>query len=230
MSAPLTALARPAGTSLFAPDVPVPPGANALTMTADPPNWRYLEVYDNTALDPAASAAWLRAGLPPAGWEFERLEPADQGPALVFFQAGETILAEPGADRVTYSRRRTCADSLGRIPVGPPVDSRWLLEMPVVPGAIYEGWDPPVEQHRLTCADLGLLADWYREHMETGNWALAATELPSGLERTLLFVRPDELGLPHDQRSAWALVELSRLWPHQFQFRLSRDPTGVRDP
>jgi hypothetical protein len=149
---------------------------------------------------------------------------------MVFYGGGVTVLLEPGPGALAVARRRVCEDGFGRLPSGPPTESRWLLEVPVVADAIYDGWDPPVETYRLTCADIGLLADWYRAQMEQRNWALAGTELRGELARSLLFVRPDELGLPHDQRSAWATVDLVRPWPYQYQVFLSRDPTGIKNP
>jgi hypothetical protein len=98
----------------------------------------------------------------------------------------------------------------------------------VLPGAVYVGYDAPVERYRLNCADLGLVTDWYRARMEEGDWALAGTELPNARRRELLFVRPDELSLPHQERTAWARVDVERVWPYRYEIDLSRDPGGLR--
>ena len=131
---------------------------------------------------------------------------------------------------VTLKRRRSCHDDVARLADGQPQAARRLLEVPVPPGSHYQGFDAGTEGYGLECAGLGLLVDWYRDHMAAGNWALAATEMPTELRRDLLFVRPDELGLPHDQRTAWAKVSVSREWPYRFAILLARDPAGVKPP
>jgi hypothetical protein len=98
----------------------------------------------------------------------------------------------------------------------------------VYPGASYAGFDGAEEQYRLTCADLGLMADWYRSVMEQGDWRLAFTEGPEdAFNRLLHFVRPGEVALPPAARTAWAEVVLERPWPYHYVLRLRRDPGGI---
>lgn len=218
------------GSSLLSPDVPLPMVADARSMTVDAPGWSHREEYDVPAFSAVAAAIWLREHLPTQGWDFERTEPETDGTGLVFFSGGEELLIELSEGAIALQRRRACPDGLGRIPAGDAVESRWLLEVPVVPGAAYDGWDGVLERYRLTCADLGLLVDWYRVQMEEGNWALAGTGIPSATARDLLFVRPAELGTPHEMRSAWANIVLRRAWPYHYEITLSRDPGGIRTP
>jgi hypothetical protein len=71
---------------------------------------------------------------------------------------------------------------------------------------------------------------WYRSALSEPRWALAGQESPTASSVELLFVRPDELGRPHEERSAWVRVALRRTWPYQYVVELRRDPSGIHPP
>jgi hypothetical protein len=162
---------------------------------------------------------------------FERLVPEGVGAGMVFHANGEESFVEPGVPapgHVTLSRRRVCPSDrpVAPGPAGSP--SPRLSEMVVYPGAVHDGYRDGWEWYRVTCADLGVMVDWYRAAMERGEWRLAATEGPMDpFRRRLLFVRPTEIGVPPEQRTAVAEVDLAREWPYQFRLALRRDPGGV---
>jgi hypothetical protein len=224
--------AKPAGHSLLFGDLPLPDGSDALRLERDlPDGWSFREHYRLSDAMAKLAPSWFRHQMASPPWQFERLEPAVSGSAQVYYGGGEELVVAFGNEdgpAVIVSRRRVCASDRPHAPspVGQP--ARRLLEVPVYPGATYDGFRDPEERYRATCADLGVMADWYRTAMERGDWVLAATEGPQDpLERRLLFVRPGELGVLPALRTAWAEVVLSRPWPYHYRIDLRRDPAGI---
>jgi hypothetical protein len=224
---------RTADVSLLFDDVPVPSSAEAESMLRNvATGWDFEEEYSVAGATSEELAGWCNPALTAAGWNFERLEPPDVGPHRLFFSGGEEVLygfGAPSDDTVTISRRRVCESGT---PVEVPDEgeaSRFLQEVPVYPGAEFAGYDAPRETYGVECSDLAMLVNWYRAAMERGDWRLAAIEGPEDPhERRLIFVRPQELELPPEERTAWAEIQLVRAWPYQYVIHLSRDPSGVR--
>ena len=220
------------GRSLLFADLPLPAGADAREFVHDPRGaWTWRETYDVLPAAPAL-LAWFRQPMAAFGWRHERTFQDDTGPAAVYSSAGEELLlTAPGTDgtRVEIRRRRVCSSGE---PVPVPAEggrARHLAEMPVFPGAAYDGFEAPVERYRVQCTSLDQLGAWYRAALERGNWVLAMVVGPEDpLERTLVFVRPEERSLPPERRSARAEVVLERAWPFQFVLHHSRDAAGVR--
>ncbi len=220
------------GSSLLFDDLPLPDSADALRLERDlPEGWDFRERYTVPGGTVDGLGAWFQRQMTVAGWTFERLEPPVSGPDQAYFSGGEEVLVgfEVHTDAtVALSRRRICPSGL---PVRPPPEgepARRLREVPVYPGAAYEGFDAPIERYRVECAGLALVVDWYHAAMERGNWKLAAIEGPEDpIERRLEFARPDELSLPPEERTAWAEVHVVRAWPYQYVLDLRRDAAGI---
>jgi hypothetical protein len=223
-----------AGTSLLFDDLVVPPTADAFSLTTDVTgDWAFDETYVVDAAAAPALDRFFRRGMTDVGWRFDRLEPPGAGPGLVFARAGETVRVDldrlvEGRAAIGLARRRTCTSDQPEIPAGDGAPARHLAEMPVVPGAAYDGLDAARERYRLECASLDGLVAWYRRAMERGPWVLASTVGPEDPDvRVLLFVRPEERSKPPEARTAWAQVQLARPWPYRFTVTLARDPGGV---
>jgi hypothetical protein len=221
------------GRSLLFDDIPMPEGADARQLATDvPDDWAFRETYTLAQPDPGLAAAWFQGRMANFGWKFERYEPPDSNSAQVHYSAGEEVLLTFSANPtlVVISRRRDC-------PTGDPVPpgsdagtATHLLEMPVYPAAVPEGYAAPIETYQADCARLDLIVGWYNAKMAEGNWALAGQEEPTQRRRELLYVRPDEIGLPHQDRTAWARVAVERTWPYRYRIELQRDPMGIREP
>ncbi len=221
-----------ARASLLWPDVPLPPGSDAWQLTTETADgWQWRERYRVPAAMAGSLASWYRSEMMESSWRFDRLDPADLGPGQVYYRDGEELWVQPRpgpAPEVSLARRRTCA---GAEPVAPPAlgqPARWLAELLVYPGAELEDFAVPAERYRTRCAATALIADWYRTMLERGNWALVSTLHPNDpSQRLLTFARPWERTWPPEQRTAWAEVEIERLWPYHHRIVLRRDPTGI---
>jgi hypothetical protein len=225
---------RPEGSSLLFDDLPVPHGVDVLSMERDlAEGWDFRERYAPVVAIEDLSA-WYLTAMADRGWVFERLEPRAGDAAQVYHADGEEILigfvdGAGASTEIVLSRRRVCESGapVAVAPEGP--EARRLLEVPVYPGSEFVGFSLPEESYEVTCASLDGVTDWYRAAMEAGDWRLAAIEGPSEpLQRRLLFVRPSEVGLPPEERTAWAQVDLERLWPYLYAIRLRRDPGGIK--
>lgn len=223
---------HPERTSLLWSDLPLPTASDAWqleTNTVD--GWQWRETYRFPPDLDSRVAAWFRSAMRSTPWQFERLEPAGEGPAQVYGADGEELLVNfvsGTTPTVVLARRRICP---GAQPVAPPasgVPARRVAELLVYPGAAYAGFESDTEHYTVSCAATGLIADWYHVLLERGNWRLVSSEYPGDVQRRRLrFARPDEIAWPPDRRSAWAEVEVQRPWPYQYALRLRRDPGGV---
>jgi hypothetical protein len=223
---------RPERASLLFADVPLPSASDAWHMEVDTVDgWQWRETYRFPADLDSRIAAWFRTELRATAWRFERLEPAGDGPAQVYGAGGEELLvsfATGTTPTVTLSRRRVCPTDQ---PVAPPASgspARRVAEMLAYPGAAFVGFEADTEHYAVRCADTGLVADWYHIMMERGNWLLVSSEYPGDPQRRrLTFARPKEIAWPPERRTAWAVVDVQRLWPYQYAIGLRRDPSGV---